>query len=130
MLPANKNLKEILEGLRGLKQNGPTCIGVGICGNMADIFRGTGFFPGKWLRSRFPLWEHYSGSTDYPVPAPGAAKLVDPDHEGGDPHEDCYNDCPRSSMWSREEPYGKLRWALLDFLIEQAEKELQSCDQH
>ena len=57
-------------------------------------------------------WSKFSGSTAFPVPCP----------KGGDPVSAFFRSSDKSAMWKGK--YGQLRLELLDFLIEELEKEL------
>ena len=76
----------------------------GICGEFNRYYHGKAAEPGKELKRLFALWPKFSGCAVYPVPGSGAAFSLQP------------------RLWSGE--YGKLRKELLNFMIEQLEKEL------
>ena len=79
----------------------------GICGEFNMYYRGKAAKPGKELKRLFALWPKFSGCAVYPVPGSGVA----------------YSRAVSSRrLWSGE--YGRLRKELLNFMIEQLEKEL------
>lgn len=79
---------------------------LGICGEFNLRYDGCGNIREEFRRL-FRLWPRCSGDTVYPVP-------------GG--HEAFWFAIRYGSMWSGK--YGKLRKELLNFMIEQLEKEL------
>lgn len=79
----------------------------GICGEFNRYYHGKAAKPGEDLRRLFVLWPKFSGCIVYPVP--GSVKAFS-------------HAVSSRSMWSGE--YGKLRKELLNFMIEQLEKEL------
>ena len=79
----------------------------GICGEFNRYYHGKAAEPNKELKRLFALWPKFSGCAVYPVPGSGAA----------------YGRAVSSKrLWSGE--YGRLRKELLNFMIEQLEKEL------
>lgn len=55
-------------------------------------------------------WEHYSGNESYPVPSTAMSPVI------------AYWKCKR---WSKKSEYGKMRFKLLDYLIEQVELKIK-----
>ena len=79
----------------------------GICGEFNRYYHGKAAEPGKELKRLFALWPKFSGCAVYPVPGSGVA----------------FSRAVSSKrLWSGE--YGQLRKELLNFMIEQLEKEL------
>lgn len=78
----------------------------GICEEFSRHYRADGHC-GEDLRRLFKLWPKFSGHSVYPVP-------------GG--YTDFWRAAGTRRMWSGE--YGNLRKELLNFMIEQLEKEL------
>ncbi len=79
----------------------------GICGEFHRYYHGAAAYGSSELWRLFRLWPKYSGSIDYPIPGSYQAFWFAQKY---------------GSMWSGE--YGKLRKELLNFMIEQLEKEL------
>lgn len=79
----------------------------GICGEFDRCYRGDAVYGSFELRRLFRLWPKYSGDVVYPIPGSYQAYRFAKKY---------------GSMWSGE--YGKLRKELLNFMIEQLEKEL------
>ena len=67
-----------------------------------------------WLTAKFKQWPKFSGSSTYPVPGVFASSAT-------------AFECARpTEMWSPSHPYGALRRELLQFLIDELEKELNT----
>ncbi|MBK8168246.1 MAG: hypothetical protein IPK64_20045 [bacterium] len=110
----NQVRTELLAALRKLRDEGPRHSDRGICNN---ILISSAFGAPRrltwaelYLRPLWERWPHYSGMPYFPVPHP---RLKYPAAA-----EDIYFH-PRTLHWSRLSAYGRLRWALLDWLIEQ-----------
>ena len=97
-------LKEALQALRRLRENGPLYTDIGICANADTDVDGI-------VLEFSSCWEKYSGDILYPVPA---VKYFTPFQE--------FNQT--KNLWDRETEYGQLRWELLDHLIDCVEREL------
>ena len=67
---------------------------------------------GKWLKEEFKKWPKFSGDIDFPVPSVtnASSKLA-------------FFFCGFWDMWTPSHPYGALRRELLEFLIQEMEKE-------
>lgn len=102
----NQVRTELLAALRKLRDEGPRHSDRGICNNIPT-------WAELYLRPLWERWPHYSGMPYFPVPHP---RLKYPAAAA-----DIYFH-PRTLHWSRLSAYGRLRWALLDWLIEQLEK--------
>lgn len=89
----------LLISLQLLMVKGPKYVNQGICANI-PFSHETEYL----LRSVMIQWPHYSGRMTYPVP----------DRNGSSPSEAYLNS---ENMWDSTEPYGALRWGLLDFCI-------------
>jgi len=98
----------LLEELKTLRDEGPKRPGEGICKNLCSPANEVEF------NRLAEAWPNSSGNITYPVP--------DPDR---DPNE-AYNFTPDEEMWSPDNPYGAARLDLLDWAIEQLEKEKTS----
>ena len=89
----------------------------GICSNAhaclkdVDPYIGLGEVE-DWLQSYFKRWPEFSGNSHYPV-----------DHPGMTP-ERAYH-CTKW-RWDTETEYGKARWRLLHFLIDELEQEIRN----
>lgn len=66
----------------------------------------------KWLKDKFKQWPKFSGDVNYPVPS------VTKDSD-----KMAYFFCQLTDLWSPFHPYGVLRRELLEFLIQEMEKE-------
>lgn len=89
----------LLISLELLMINGPKYINQGICANI-PYSRESEYL----IRSIMIQWPHYSGRMTYPVPDP----------DGDLP---CMKYLNTENMWDPTDPYGALRWGLLDFCI-------------
>lgn len=112
MCKINKRL--ILDALLYLKENGPLIDGTGICHNLHKIMRKYGVYHSvdDDLIKIFISWEEFSGDKNYPI---SVSKLVSAAHQ-----------YERSKqLWNTKTEYGKARYRLLDFLIDEIKKELK-----
>lgn len=107
--------KELLRLLCKLKEEGPDEPEAGICEYVGH--------PLELLVTQLAQhWPEFSGNVLYPVP--------DPRSEGRDPRlrpamaRARYVYGSAEGMWNREDPYGAARWRLVDWLIQQLEKNL------
>lgn len=103
----DKNL--ILETLLKIKDDYPITFkgkGNGICSYF-------GLASAKYITSKFPLWPKYSGISNFPV-------------KSGRTETSSRSAFYRYHKWSRCTQYGKDRWELLDFLIEQVKKDIEN----
>lgn len=91
--------KEFLE----LREFGPRFHSVGICLNTGIDSQVVGTLSEKWPK--------FSGDISFPIPST---------RKGGCP-EDAYFGA--KSLWNKRTKYGRLRWELLDFLIEATKPE-------
>ena len=112
-----EKLKEFLSIIQSIK-SGIIDIetGLGICTNVVynsmdilyedvrEIFK----------ELRIDQWEHFSGCYEFPIPSTNK-KLS---------NEDLYE--ATENLWDRRTKYGRLRWDLLDYLINQAEAKLNA----
>ena len=95
---------------------GVSCfMNVGICKWSGTCAR-VSYFPAdvvyKWLLEKFQKWPKFSGSLLYPVPSPDWRA-----------EDFSYRTANHTVMWSPFHPYGALRRELLQFLIDEMEKE-------
>ncbi|ACV50123.1 hypothetical protein [Delftia phage PhiW-14] len=89
----------LLEMLITLRDQGPLLrFRDGICGQL-DLLSGT---------LDCSAWEHFSGDNLFPVPSQNKKQT----------HEDAFKN---NDLWTKRTAYGRLRWKLLDWLIEQAQ---------
>ena len=86
-----------------MKELGPRYHSLGICPNSGIASRVVGTLSEKWTR--------FSGDINFPVPS---------SREGGCPVV-AYSEA--KSLWNKRTKYGRLRWELLDFLIEATKPE-------
>lgn len=109
----NEFKTKILVGLIEIRDNGPTHDYHGICHNlrMVAVPDYTNTFKCDWnlveelegwLKDTFPLWEKFSGDSNYPIRTKDLS-----------PWESYY----KLEPWNTEGESGKLRYELLDFLI-------------
>lgn len=96
--------QELLKALKTLKANGPIFPHSGICANLDAIF--DDFFEFRiTFHEIYKKWPKFSGSLVYPIAE----------------HPEYYDN---PFKWEGES--GKLRWELVDFLIQQLENDLQT----
>ena len=67
-----------------------------------------------WLTAKFKQWPKFSGVVSYPVPGVFASSAT------------AFASASPAQMWSPSHPYGALRRELLQFLIDELEKELNT----
>lgn len=89
----------LTKDLQILKAVGPKDINVGICANIPYDKETE-----ELLRSVMMQWPKYSGRFLYPVPDP----------QGGSASKAYHR---IESLWDRQDPYGQLRWELLNWCI-------------
>lgn len=97
-------MTDLLTALKQLRENGPKNRDGGICyqlGLLSSEER-------RQLRDSFKTWQYYSGDPSFPVPGTAAAI-------------DAYFDTS-IDLWDRDTAYGRLRWDLLDHIIEEMSK--------
>lgn len=84
----------------------------GIC---SDVNRTTGWDQEAktLLHKLMQKWPKYSGHENYPVPNPS----------GGHPRDAYYE----LHLWNRRTKYGRLRWELLEWLIQELETNPPKC---
>lgn len=104
--------RALLDAARSIKEHGPSDPKCGLCHNIAralpeQVLR-MQFRP--LLRSLFQRWPEFSGDEDYPVPS-----------EDERDADEAYN--RMGSLYVGE--YGASRMALLNFIIEKLEAEVQ-----
>lgn len=91
---------------------------MGICGMVEDYLEDLGYdepnsLVQEQLQPIFPLWPEFSGDIRFPVPAP---------ENYGSP-ENYFFVADEYEMWSKTHPYGAARRRLLEFCINQLEKD-------
>ena len=111
----SKELKSKLMDVLTAMSEGELERDAAICYNVDSMMQGCGCSDreltdvDEWLRMTFARWEHFSGDINYPVP--------DPQHDGSA----CAVYMTAGNHWDKSTKYGRLRWALLDYLIEELE---------
>ena len=95
---------QLHEALVRLKEEGPDKRS-GLCANLGALPSGA-WWDFKGLCKAWPL---FSGDGVYPVPA----------CEGSDPEFMYFDTSEIGCLWDTSTEYGRLRWQLLDWLIEQ-----------
>ena len=100
-------MTDLLTALKQLRENGPHNRSAGICSQF-DMFGLYSSEERQQFRDSFKTWPHYSGYISFPVPGPAAAI-------------DAYFD-NLGDLWDRDTEYGRLRWDLLDHIIEELSK--------
>jgi len=110
LLMDNQVRIKLLSELRKLRDEGPRHSDWGICNNVPAWARRA---MAPHLDALWEKWPHYTGIRGFPVPHPRSK------HPGAAAKIYLH---PRTLHWSRRTKYGRLRWALLDWLIEQLEK--------
>lgn len=109
-----------LETLKAIKEFGPKRQHAGICAN-SDLYRtdkeNLGWYECyKFVRDYSSDWSSYSGVAGYPIPSTLAGMCP----------EECFNEhVLEYNLWDKETEYGRLRWELLDYLIERVEEDLK-----
>ncbi len=104
---------ELLVALRHIRDNGPQRLDRGICiavwqlslqrdWKISDITRA--------LKKYWVKWPEYSGDVTYPIVT--NKKII-----AYRQYDNCEN------KWNKRSPYGRARWRLLNWLIEQMEAE-------
>ncbi|MNE60736.1 hypothetical protein D3C81_441930 [compost metagenome] len=107
----------VVEQLLNVKLAGPYDVYHGICILVSDKVHpiGTNNFQGTFNEVKAIIlpfvktWPHYSGCEEYPVPSGNCRSAISV-YE----HYSYVYD-----MWKMSEPYGELRWSLLDHLLNQ-----------
>ena len=106
-----------LEALRYVKKAGPVDSMAGICLNVELLI---GLARTHSILSVSKGWPHYSGRESYPVPAPPRRDVHDARaFYAGSQRE-------KNGLWRRSQWYGRKRWELLDYLIQQYENILNN----
>ena len=103
----------LLEALINIRDNGPTLPTVGICENLGYLTNTRpprGEPPVRTVERLARRWPKVSHSTAFPVP-----------HRTLSPAE-AYTRSSHTTQWNRRTVYGRNRWELLDFLIEELSK--------
>lgn len=107
----------ILQGLKAIENRRLDPTG-GICWNL-DLWQNQhkeyGELPCISVRVHYwsDTWPKFSGNSSYPVPS------LDPQMSPAQAFNIATN--VRGRMWGRHNPYGALRWELLEFLIAELE---------
>lgn len=109
----------ILEALKDIKANGPSHLDSGICHNVELLVTKGRAIPTpletmQKMQQLFRNWPNYSDDPSFPIPHPKKP-------------ESQYCAYMKLSTWSKRGEYGRSRWALVDWMIEQLEKELAEC---
>lgn len=103
-------MTDLLTALKQLRENGPSNRDAGICSQF-DLYGLYSSEEHRQFRASFKTWKYYSGDPGFPVPGP--ANSID----AVDAYFDESND-----LWDRDTAYGRLRWDLLDHIIEEMSK--------
>lgn len=115
-------MNEVLhQALINIKINGPGCDKYGICFNL-DTVSNHGW--AKLVAS----WEHYSGIPAYPIPPKPLNKwqrfrVKYLGHQISDAHTVYRKTQNNGGKWDTSTEYGRLRWMLIDYLIEKTKDE-------
>lgn len=115
-------LEAIESSLISLRSRGPSRADMGICANLDDELEQLGFgcyeeCAFSWREGAFEIWPKFSGMLGWPVPS---AESV----PSADPMKTYYSASDAGSLWDETTEYGRLRYELLDFLIEQIKKDI------
>lgn len=109
----NEHELVLLTGLKNIRDNGPADDTYGLCYLLereCEEYRYYDLL--RTIRSRlFQRWPKFSGDKVYPIP-------------GGEATFDAYFDTNRN-MWDKGTEYGRLRWDLLHWMINELEKEVK-----
>jgi hypothetical protein len=109
-LKTKLKLHEILTDIK----SGPLSGHYGICWEVRR--RDEDFYDGnaeEALKRLFKTWPKFSGNLRFPIPSP----IVEP------PSDPFYRGIDRGNNWNKRTKYGRLRWELLDFLIDATKPE-------
>lgn len=110
-------MKELLDALRQLRDEGPRNRREGICWSVNVNLREAGHAPEKrhealaLLQDLCQAWPEFSGSPYSPVPSPFQGRSA----------SEAYDLADERDMWSMLSPYGSARHRLLAFLIAELE---------
>ena len=106
-------IQRALEKVRVLAKMGK--LTTGICDPFAlEIPRKNKVMASYWIQHHFTCWPKYSGDSMHPIP----------NVDGCNPSHQYHIARYDKTLWDRDTEYGRLRWGLLDYLIEQVKKEL------
>lgn len=97
------------------------CWSTGICSNLRNLrWEHSDKYPGKgeslYLIPYFVSWPLFSGDTDFPIPHVNA--IADPKYSKAQ-REYCIHD----DLYDRRSKYCRMRYELIDYLIERVEAE-------
>ena len=101
-------------------------VNTGICQNVAAFSLACA--ESLWLHSKFKIWHKFSGSVDYPISVywDRSDDIANADFVASSEYFEAadkwYSGGPH--LYSPETEYGKLRLELLDFLIKEAERDI------
>lgn len=112
---SKKNKHNLHKILLEIRNTGPVRRSFGIC---AQVYIADSYFyteaGEKSLKRLWKTWPHFSGEDRYPVP---------PIKEGQTPASAFNRGVEVCNNWNKRTKYGRLRWELLDFLIDQTKPE-------
>lgn len=100
-------MTDLLTALKQLRENGPHNRSAGICSQF-DLYGLYSSEERQQFRASFKTWPHYSGDPSFPVPSPDGLTYA----------INAYFD-KSNYLWDRNTEYGRLRWDLLDHIIEE-----------
>lgn len=111
--------QDLLKRLKRIKESGPFIEHFGICGNVFSIEELETPFINEYYekvekflaKCVFAKWPKFSGKLYAPIPHVDGAYIA---------FARIYN------KWDKSTEYGCLRWELLDFLIEEISKQIES----
>lgn len=118
--------RRLLDALLLVKYSGDLRLWSGICGNVDGMIVGIlSFEPYSYyndinhiranaagiLKHLFRKWKHFSGNVNYPISV-----------NGGKAVSQYYRADAARTQWTKYSAYGRKRWELLDFLIEEVAK--------
>lgn len=113
--------KLLLEMLKTIKANGPKVLSSGICGNYWNVvtaytgeLRKFSCQASDVMRGMFHRWPEYSGDYAFPIRTDKSRSANTQFDRSGSV----------KTMWSTRYPYGRARWRLLNWMIQQLEAEI------
>ena len=121
-------LNRTIKQLKRLQEDGPENPLTGICGNCVSLSL-------EIRRELCPLWPYYSGNPVYPVPIDRKATSADVGDDEYDAPNHYYHlvthaarSGEKNYIWNRQRVYGKLRWSLVEFLLNACEELVNDID--
>ena len=109
---SKKKKAELHRALQSIKEDGNQ-LEFGICKELLHRNASLYLDAARWLERLWKKWPKFSGNPRFPIPSP----------DTGPPGSAFYQGVDEGTNWDKRTKYGRLRWELLDFLIEQTKPE-------